>query len=121
MVRDTPGLASPSALAADLGISNAGMTGRLDTLEKAGWVQRSADADDRRRVSIEITRSGARSGVGRWGCADGPRTRSCTPSTRGAGDAGRAAQEDDAGRGRDRFFVVAQRRLRVFPGSTAHG
>jgi DNA-binding MarR family transcriptional regulator len=59
MIRDTPGLASPSALAADLGISNAGMTGRLDALEKAGWIQRSADADDRRRVSIEITRSGA--------------------------------------------------------------
>lgn len=59
MIRDTPGLASPSALAADLGISNAGMTGRLDALEKAGWIQRSADADDRRRVSIEITKAGA--------------------------------------------------------------
>lgn len=59
MIRDTPGLASPSALAADLGISNAGMTGRLDALEKAGWIQRSADPDDRRRVSIEITKSGA--------------------------------------------------------------
>jgi DNA-binding MarR family transcriptional regulator len=59
MIRDTPGQASPSALAADLGISNAGMTGRLDALEKAGWIQRSADADDRRRVAIEITRSGA--------------------------------------------------------------
>jgi DNA-binding MarR family transcriptional regulator len=59
MIRDTPGLASPSALAHDLGISNAGMTGRLDALEKAGWIQRSADADDRRRVSIEITRRGA--------------------------------------------------------------
>ena len=59
MIRDTPGYASPSALAADLGISNAGMTGRLDSLERAGWIQRSADADDRRRVSIEITRSGA--------------------------------------------------------------
>ena len=59
MIRDTPGLASPSALATDLGISNAGMTGRLDALEKAGWIQRSADPDDRRRVSIEITKSGA--------------------------------------------------------------
>lgn len=59
MIRDTPGLASPSALAADLGISNAGMTGRLDALEKAGWIQRSADADDRRRVSIEVTTEGA--------------------------------------------------------------
>jgi DNA-binding MarR family transcriptional regulator len=59
MIRDTPGRASPSELAADLEISNAGMTGRLDTLEKAGWIQRSADADDRRRVSIEVTREGA--------------------------------------------------------------
>ncbi len=50
MIRDTPGHASPSALAHDLGISNAGMTGRLDALEKAGWIQRRADADDRRRV-----------------------------------------------------------------------
>jgi DNA-binding MarR family transcriptional regulator len=35
------------------------MTGRLDSLEKAGWIQRHPDADDRRRVGIEITRSGA--------------------------------------------------------------
>lgn len=58
MVRDTPGHASPSVLAADLGISNAGMTGRLNALEKAGWVQRRANADDRRRVGIEVTRAG---------------------------------------------------------------
>jgi DNA-binding MarR family transcriptional regulator len=58
MIRDTPGHASPSALAADLGISGAGMTGRLDGLERAGWIQRRADADDRRRVGVEITRSG---------------------------------------------------------------
>lgn len=58
IIRDTPGQASPSALAADLGISNAGMTGRLDALEKAGWIQRRADADDRRRVSIEVTKAG---------------------------------------------------------------
>ena len=47
MIRDTPGQASPSALAADLGISNAGMTGRLDALEGAGWIQRRADAGRR--------------------------------------------------------------------------
>jgi DNA-binding MarR family transcriptional regulator len=58
MIRDTPGLASPSALAEDLGISNAGMTGRLDALERAGWIQRRASADDRRRVQVEVTRSG---------------------------------------------------------------
>ena len=59
MIRDTPGHASPSALAADLGMSGAGMTGRLDALEKAGWIQRRPDADDRRRVEVEVTRSGA--------------------------------------------------------------
>ena len=59
MIRDTPGRASPSALAADLGISNAGMTGRLDALEKAGWIQRSTDAADRRRVTVEVTTEGA--------------------------------------------------------------
>src|SRR4051794_18354993 len=59
MIRDTPGHASPSALAADLKISNAGMTGRLDALEKAGWIQRRSAAEDRRRVDVEITRKGA--------------------------------------------------------------
>ena len=58
MIRDTPGHASPSALATDLGISGAGMTGRLDGLEKAGWIRRRVDADDRRRVGIEITPAG---------------------------------------------------------------
>jgi DNA-binding MarR family transcriptional regulator len=60
MIRDTPGQASPTALADDLGISNAGMTGRLDTLERAGWIQRRADPHDRRRVHIEATKAGSR-------------------------------------------------------------
>ena len=40
MIRDTPGTASPTDLAEELGVSGAGMTGRLDKLEQAGWVQR---------------------------------------------------------------------------------
>jgi len=59
MIRDTPGHASPGALAQDLGVSNAGMTGRLDALEKQGLVKRMAGADDRRRVDVEVTRAGA--------------------------------------------------------------
>ena len=59
MIRDTPGTASPTDLADDLDVSGAGMTGRLDGLEKAGWVQRTASPDDRRRVVVEITKSGA--------------------------------------------------------------
>lgn len=59
MIRDTPGTASPTDLAAALGVSGAGMTGRLDGLEKAGWIQRTPSTDDRRRVVVEITKEGA--------------------------------------------------------------
>ncbi|MEP9382763.1 MarR family winged helix-turn-helix transcriptional regulator [Nocardioides cheoyonin] len=58
MVRETPGHATPSALAEELGLSGAGMTGRLDALEGAGWIQRSTAADDRRRVDVEVTKAG---------------------------------------------------------------
>ena len=59
MIRDTPGHASPGALAQDLRVSNAGMTGRLDGLERRGWIKRMPGADDRRRVDVEVTRAGA--------------------------------------------------------------
>ncbi|WP_436702085.1 MarR family winged helix-turn-helix transcriptional regulator [Nocardioides sp. BYT-33-1] len=58
MIRDTPGSASPTELATELGLSGAGMTGRLDGLEKAGWIRRIPSVDDRRRVIVEVTRSG---------------------------------------------------------------
>lgn len=60
MIRDTPGHASPGKLASDLGVSNAGMTGRLEGLESRGWVKRMPGVKDRRRVDVEITREGAR-------------------------------------------------------------
>ena len=59
MIRETPGHASPGTLAQELGVSNAGMTGRLDGLEKQGWIKRMPGAQDRRRVDVEVTRSGA--------------------------------------------------------------
>lgn len=58
MIRDTPGHASPRALADDLGVSPAGMTGRLDTLEKAGYIKRTPSPTDRRSVNIEATSTG---------------------------------------------------------------
>ncbi|GIL28581.1 MarR family winged helix-turn-helix transcriptional regulator [Actinocatenispora comari] len=58
MIRDTPGSASPGELAEDLKISGAGMTGRLDALEKKGWIRRVSAIDDRRRVIIQITPKG---------------------------------------------------------------
>jgi DNA-binding MarR family transcriptional regulator len=60
MIRDTPGRASPGELAQDLHVSNAGMTGRLDALEKRGWITRGAGAEDRRRVEVVVTDDGAR-------------------------------------------------------------
>jgi DNA-binding MarR family transcriptional regulator len=39
-------------------LSPAGMTGRLDTLEKSGLVRRLRSAEDRRRVDVELTDKG---------------------------------------------------------------
>lgn len=58
MIRDTPGVASPTTLAADLGVSPAGMSGRLEGMEKAGWITRTTDPTDRRRLGVEATPAG---------------------------------------------------------------
>ncbi|MRH87773.1 MarR family transcriptional regulator [Nocardia sp. SYP-A9097] len=49
---------NPSVLADTLMLSRAGMTGRLDRLEKAGLVRRIADAGDRRAVRVALTDRG---------------------------------------------------------------
>ncbi len=59
MIRDTPGRASPTQLAQDLGVSPAGMSGRLSGLEKRGYLKRLPGTTDRRTVDIEVTRLGA--------------------------------------------------------------
>ena len=60
MIRDTPGKASPSELAEATKVSNAGMTGRLDAMERKGWIKRMPGQEDRRRVDVEATREGIR-------------------------------------------------------------
>ena len=60
MIRETPGRASPGELAQELQVSGAGVTGRLDGLEKKGWVKRAPGAEDRRRVEVEVTPEGLR-------------------------------------------------------------
>ena len=52
------GSATPSELATELMLSPAGMTGRLDTLEKSGLIRRLRSTDDRRRVDVELTDKG---------------------------------------------------------------
>lgn len=54
-VSDTPGRATPGALAAATDVTPAGMTGRLDALERAGLVRRTPDPEDRRRTVVEAT------------------------------------------------------------------
>jgi len=51
---------SPSALADTLMMSRAGMTSRLDRLERAGLVRRTADSGDRRSIRIAFTDRGRR-------------------------------------------------------------
>jgi len=58
MIRDTPGTAAPGELALTLDVSPAGITGRLDTLEKAGLIKRTPSETDRRSVTIEATTRG---------------------------------------------------------------
>lgn len=53
-----PFVLSPSALAATLMLSRAGMTNRLDRLEAAGLVERRLDPDDRRSFLAVLTLRG---------------------------------------------------------------
>ncbi|MET9337497.1 MarR family transcriptional regulator [Nonomuraea sp. NPDC003804] len=50
--------ATPSELAGELMLSPAGMTGRIDTLEKARLVRRIRSEEDRRRVDVALTDKG---------------------------------------------------------------
>jgi DNA-binding MarR family transcriptional regulator len=51
---------SPSRVARGLMLSGAGLTGRMDQLERVGLLQRSRDRDDRRAVVVELTSGGRR-------------------------------------------------------------
>ena len=58
VAQDPSGSASPTELARTLGVTTAGMTTRLDRLERAGYVRRAPVAGDRRRLTITITDAG---------------------------------------------------------------
>ena len=97
MIRDTPGRASPGELAQEMGVSNAGVTGRLESMEKKGWLKRMPGADDRRRVEVEATREGLRiwrEAMALRGSAEDDVAHALDPA--GAGHPEPAAQEDDA-------------------------
>ncbi|WP_406326855.1 MarR family winged helix-turn-helix transcriptional regulator [Streptomyces sp. NBC_00203] len=58
------GDATPSDLAADLDLAPASVTGRLDTLERRGFVRRTPSKSDRRRVDVELTELGRATWLG---------------------------------------------------------
>ena len=81
MIRDTPGRASPGELAQEMGVSNAGVTGRLDEHGEEGLAQADArapptGAGSRSRRPARGSDSGARP----WPCAAPPSTTSARPS-----------------------------------------
>jgi DNA-binding MarR family transcriptional regulator len=53
-----PYRAHPTELAAAMRISPAAVTGRLDALEKRGYIRRLPQAGDRRKVLVELTEAG---------------------------------------------------------------
>lgn len=58
------GKAAPSELAADLDLAPASVTGRLDALERRGFVLRKPSTTDRRRVDVELTDEGRATWLG---------------------------------------------------------
>ncbi|MER5279877.1 MarR family transcriptional regulator [Streptomyces sp. NPDC002809] len=58
------GKAAPSELAADLDLAPASVTGRLDALERRGFVRRKPSITDRRRVDVELTDEGRATWLG---------------------------------------------------------
>jgi DNA-binding MarR family transcriptional regulator len=59
LVKRSPGL-SLAELAAEEGISPPAMSGHVDRLERAGFLERLRSTDDRRRVGLRLTADGER-------------------------------------------------------------
>ena len=59
LVKRSPGL-SLAELAAEEGISPPAMSGHVDRLERAGFIERVRSTDDRRRVGLRLTEEGER-------------------------------------------------------------
>ena len=49
---------SPKQLTSLLLVTSAGLSGRLDRLERSGWVERRPNPDDRRATIVALTPSG---------------------------------------------------------------
>jgi DNA-binding MarR family transcriptional regulator len=54
-----PYIASPSELADALGLTRGALSSRLRVLEEAGFITRTTDLNDRRRVHVQLTDAGS--------------------------------------------------------------
>jgi DNA-binding MarR family transcriptional regulator len=59
LVKRSPGL-SLAELAAEEGISPPALSGHIDRLERAGFLERVRSTEDRRRVGLRLTQDGVR-------------------------------------------------------------
>jgi DNA-binding MarR family transcriptional regulator len=59
ILEDAGGPLPPNAISKQLIVSRAAVTGLLDSLEKRGYVRRTAHPTDRRMLLVEITESGS--------------------------------------------------------------
>src|SRR5262245_27091534 len=96
---------TPSALARSAGLHPATMTGILDRLERAGWVARERDPEDRRAVRVRALRERAGQIVGLYAGMNNALDQICAGYSeaelevladflRRAADAGRQASQD---------------------------
>jgi DNA-binding MarR family transcriptional regulator len=67
--------ATPGEIAAWLHMSPSGITGRLDTLERRGFIRRLPSPADRRKVIVELTEEGRRAWLGALGDEGAEETR----------------------------------------------
>ena len=61
------GTTTPGALAAALGITTGSVTTMLDRLEALGYLDRTPDPEDRRRVVVRATRAAVKAADRLWG------------------------------------------------------
>ncbi len=66
-ILDQRGTSTPGEIAAAVGLSTGAVTTLLDRLEHAGYVQRTRDSVDRRRVRVELTEKTKRIGEQLYG------------------------------------------------------